>query len=116
LEASATSQTFSADDIWVTPRLLRLTPAGRSLARLAEVGTEDRIKQLNEGSAVEYQFLLGKLFWLHNQRYVVSAVGMSNGIPVAHVIARVDDESVLRTFPARYVAQHLICDPATLAS
>jgi hypothetical protein len=76
----------------------------------------DPDEAVNEGSVVEYQFLLGKLFWLHNQRYVVSAVGVSNGTPVAHVMARVDDESVLRTFPARYVAQHLICDPATLAS
>jgi hypothetical protein len=65
---------------------------------------------------VDYQFLLGRLFWLHNQRYVVSAVGMSNGIPVARVLGRVDGESVLRTFPARYVAQHLICDPIAMAS
>jgi hypothetical protein len=62
---------------------------------------------------VEHQFLLGKFVWLHRQRYIVSAVTVSNGIPVARLLARVDNESVVRVFPARYVAQHLICDPGT---
>jgi hypothetical protein len=62
---------------------------------------------------MDYQFLLGKFVWLHGRRYVVSAIRNANGIITARLLARLDNESVVRTFPARYVAQHLICDPAT---
>jgi hypothetical protein len=90
------------------------TPIESSACRLLCAGYPS--KAFSEGSAVDYQFLLGKMLWLHNQRYVVSAVGMSNGVPIARVLARVDNESVMRTFPARFVAQHLVCDPVTAAS
>ncbi len=59
---------------------------------------------------MNYEFLLGKLFRLDSQLFVVSALTERNGITMARVLARVDDSRLMLSLPARVVAQHLICD------
>ena len=59
---------------------------------------------------MDYRFVLGRAFKLHNQTYVASALGTADGVPIVRAATRVDGEQVMQVFPASMVVDHLLCD------
>ena len=59
---------------------------------------------------MDYQFLLGRVFSIEDQTYVVSALSQAEGEPVVRAGARIEGEEVMRVFPAAIVFRNLLCD------
>lgn len=64
----------------------------------------------DDGTDVDYQFLLGKAFRLQGQLYVASALSRSDGVDMVRASTQVKGEDVMRCFPAHLVVEHLVCD------
>jgi len=59
---------------------------------------------------VDYRFLLGRAFRLQDQTYIASALGTANGVEIVRAATHVNDEQVMRIFPASMVVDHLVYD------